>query len=167
MCNVHGMSNPTQLDRIEAAVASLAGDIAGVRALVQNTIAREIQMATSLDTLNAALDAVNTATSQEATLLAADTATLAQIQTAQAADGPKFDAIQALITSLLNTAGIPQSVLDKASAAQAAVAGLVATSTSNAAALASVQTNTTAQSARLDQLATDPRNPVPTPPPAG
>lgn len=161
------MADATQLDRIEAAIASLAGDVAAVRSLVQNIITREIQMATSLETVTAALAAVNTATSQEAALLAADTATLAQIQAAQTAAGPKLDAIQALITSLVNTAGIPQSLVDAANAAQTAVTALVASSTANGAALATVASSTTAQSARLDQLAQDPRNPVPTPPPAG
>lgn len=161
------MAGPTQLDRIEAALAGLTADVAAVRSLVLNVINREIQMAANLDTLTAALDAVNAATSQEAALLAADTATLAQIQAAQAAAGPKLDAIQALITDLANTAGIPQSVLDKAAAAQLAVSALVSASTANGTALATVASNTTAQSARLDALAVDPRNPVPTPPPAG
>lgn len=138
VCNLPGMADPTQLDRIEAAIASLAADVAGVRSLVQNSITREIQMATNLDTLTAALAAVNTATSQEAALLAADTA--------------KLDAIQALITSLVNTAGVPQSVLDTAAQIQAAITGVVST--------------TAQQAARLDQLGQDPRNPVPTPPPA-
>jgi hypothetical protein len=92
----------------------------------------------NLDSLNTALDALNTATSQEAALLQADTA--------------KLDTIQALITDLANTAGVPQSVLDKATAIQAALAGVVST--------------TTDQAARLDALGKDPRNPVPTPPPA-
>lgn len=127
---------------------------------------REQIMSTNLDTLQAALDAVNTATSQEAALLVVDTAALAQIQATQAANGPKLDAIQELITDLVATNGVPQSVLDKAAAAQAAVTALVASSTANGAALAAVSSNTTAQSARLDQLAVDPRNPVPTPPPA-
>ena len=94
-------------------------------------------MATNLDTLNAALDALNTTTSQEAALLQADTA--------------KLDAVQALITSIVNTAGVPQSVIDKANQVQAALSDVVAT--------------TTAQATRLDQLAQDPTNPVPTPPP--
>jgi uncharacterized protein (UPF0147 family) len=94
-------------------------------------------MATNLETLQAALDALNTTTTQEATLLQADTA--------------KLDVIQTLITSILSTTGVPQSVLDQAAAIQAQLTGVVA--------------STTAQAARLDQLATDPRNPVPTPPP--
>lgn len=93
---------------------------------------------TNLDTLTAALDQLNTTTSQEATLLQADTA--------------KLDAIQALITDIVQTAGVPQSVLDKATQIQAALSGVVDA--------------TTAQAARLDQLAQDPRNPVPVPPPA-
>ncbi len=94
-------------------------------------------MATNLETLQAALDALNTTTTQEATLLQADTA--------------KLDSIQALITSILSTTGVPQSVLDQAAAIQAQLTGVVA--------------STTAQAARLDQLATDPRNPVPVPAP--
>jgi len=125
------MADPTQLDRIEAAVAN-------VTQLVRTILSQELLMANNLDTLNAALDALNTATSQEAALLAAD--------------GAKLDKIQALITDLVNTAGVPQSVLDKAAAIQAAVAGVAAT--------------TTAQAARLDALGVDPRNPVPVPPPA-
>lgn len=132
------MADPTQFDRIEAAIASLAADVAGVRSLVQNSITREIQMATNLDTLTAALAALNTATSQEAALLQADNA--------------KLDTIQALIASIMNTAGVPQSVLDTAAQIQTALSGVVGT--------------TTAQAARLDQLGQDPRNPVPTPPPA-
>lgn len=159
------MAAPTQLDRIEAAQAELAADIAALRSLLQNIVTREIQIMSNQDVLKAALDAVNAATSQEAALLATDTAILAQIQATQASNGPKLDTIQALILDLLNTAGIPQSILDQAMAAQAAVAALVASSTANGTALASVASNTTDQSARLDQLARDPRNPVPTPPP--
>lgn len=106
-------------------------------ALLQRVLQGQHQMANNLDTLNAALDALNTATSQEASLLQAD--------------GAKLDAIQALITSIVNTAGVPQSVIDKATQIQTALTGVIAT--------------TTAQAARLDQLAVDPTNPVPTPTP--
>jgi hypothetical protein len=92
----------------------------------------------NLDTANAALEAINAATSQEAVLLQANIA--------------KLDAVQALITDLVNTAGVPQAFLDKAAQIQAALSGVVDA--------------TTAQSSRLDQIATDPRNPVPVSPPA-
>lgn len=138
LCNLQGMAGQTQLDRIEAAIAILVADLAAVRSLVQTVLTREITMANNLDTLQEALDALNTATSAEAALLAADTA--------------KLDKIQALITDLVQTAGVPQSALDKVAAIQAALADVSAT--------------TTAQAGRLDQLGVDPRNPVPTPPPA-
>jgi hypothetical protein len=160
------MAEPTQLDRIEAKLATVELEQRQQTALLTALVTGGQLIMSNLDTLNAALSAVNAATSQEAALLATDTATLAQIQATQASNGPKLDAIQALITSLVNTAGIPQSVLDAAAAAQTAVNGLVASSTANSAALAAVQSNTTAQAARLDQLGTDPRNPVPTPPPS-
>lgn len=149
------MADPTQADRIEAAVSGLASDFAATRATLQTILTREITMANTQDTnqqiLQAALDAINTTTSQEATLLSQATA---QLQ----ADGGKMDAIQTLITSILSTTGVPQSVLDQAAAIQQAL-GAVATSTS-----AIISTNT-ALAARLDQLAVDPRNPVPVPPP--
>jgi hypothetical protein len=132
------MADPTQLDRIEAAQASLAADIAGLRSLLLNIVTREIQIMSNQDIMKAALDAVATATSQEAALLTANL--------------PKLDKIQALITDLVNTAGVPQSMIDQAAAIQAAIADVV--------------TTTTAQAGRLDVLGNDPRNPVPTPPPA-
>jgi hypothetical protein len=128
----------TQLDRIELALANLAADLAAVRSLIQQIFLKEINMATNQEALAAALAQLNTTTSQEAALLAADTG--------------KLDAIKALIDNLISTAGVPQSVLDLAAQIQATVDGVVAT--------------TTAQASRLDQLATDPRNPVPVPPPA-
>lgn len=94
-------------------------------------------MATNIEVLQSALDQLNTTTSQESALLAAD--------------GAKLDTIQALITDLVNTAGVPQSVLDKVLAIQATVSDVVS--------------STSAQAARLDQLGRDPRNPVPTPAP--
>lgn len=161
---LRGMAT-SQLDRIELAIASLAADVAAVRSLQQQILAKEIEVANNQQVLEAALDALNTATSQEAALQAADNALLTQIAAAQAADQPRLDTIQALINDLVNTAGIPQSIVDKATAAQTAVEALVASGTSNSSALATVQSNQTAQSARLDQLGRDPRNPVPTPPP--
>ena len=95
-------------------------------------------MATNLETLNAALQTLNETTSAEATLLQASTA--------------KLDAIKSLIDTLVSTSGVPQNVLDMAAQIQSQLSGVVA--------------STTAQAARLDQLAVDPRNPVPVPPPA-
>jgi len=94
-------------------------------------------MANNLDTLQTALEALNAATSQEAALITAQNA--------------KLDKVQSLITDLVSTAGVPQEVLDKAAAIQTALNEMV--------------TASTAQAARLDSLGTDPRNPVPTPPP--
>jgi hypothetical protein len=166
------MAEPTLSD-VMAALVAIKSELNTVKlqntqqtALLSSLVTGDQLIMSNLDTLTAALSAVNAATSQEAALLAADTATLAQIQATQASNGPKLDAIQALITSLVNTAGVPQSVLDAAAAAQTAVNGLVASSTANGAALAAVQSSTTAQSSRLDQLGQDPRNPVPVPPPA-
>lgn len=107
-------------------------------ALLRQLVEGQQFMATNLDTLTAALDQINTATTQEAQLLQADTA--------------KLDAIQALVNTILSTAGVPQAVLDKATQIQTALADVVAT--------------TTAQAARLDQIAQTPTNPVPPPAPA-
>lgn len=95
-------------------------------------------MATNQEILNAAFVQLNETTSAEATLLTANNA--------------KLDGIKALIDNLVNTAGVPQSVIDQATQIQAQIAAIV--------------TATTAQASRLDQLAVDPRNPVPVPPPA-
>jgi len=131
------MADPTQLDRIEAAQADLAADMAAVRSLLQTIVTKEIQIMSNQDAMKAALDAVNTATSQEAALLL----TL----------NPKLDAVQALITNLVNTAGVPQSLIDEANAILPGLQGISAT--------------TTAQAARLDAMGVDPRNPVPVAPP--
>lgn len=127
----------TRLRSIELVQQELLDRGAEQSALLRRLLQGQHQMANNLDTLNTALDALNAATTQEAALLQAD--------------GAKLDAVQALITSIANTAGVPQSVIDKVTQAQTALSGVIAT--------------TTAQAARLDALAVDPTNPVPTPPP--
>lgn len=130
------MAEPTLSD-VMARLATIELEQRQQTALLTALVTGGQLMANNLDTLNAALDALNTATSQEAALLAAD--------------GAKLDKVQALITDLVQTSGVPQSVLDKAAAIQAAIGD--------------VMTTTTAQAARLDALAVDPRNPVPVAPP--
>jgi hypothetical protein len=132
------MASPTQLDRIEKAVSDLQTKVRELTGLDRVTLSEVLTMATNQEVLQAALDQLNTTTSQESDLLTAQTA--------------KLDKIGQLITDLVNTSGVPQSVIDQANAIQAALSGVVS--------------STTAQAARLDQLGVDPRNPVPTPPPA-
>lgn len=131
------MAEPTLSD-VMARLATIELEQRQQTALLTALVTGGQLMSTNLDTLNAALDALNTATSQEAALLAAD--------------GAKLDKVQALIADLVQTAGVPQSVLDKAAAIQAAIGDVV--------------TTTTAQAARLDALAVDPRDPVPVAPPS-
>lgn len=118
------MAEPTLSD-VMARLATIELEQRQQTALLTALVTGGQLMSTNLDTLNAALDALNTATSQEAALLAAD--------------GAKLDKVQALIADLVQTAGVPQSVLDKAAAIQAAIGDVV--------------TTTTAQAARLDALA--------------
>jgi|SRR5271154_6895635 len=143
---VSGMAEPTlsdiaaKLDAIARAQAKIELEQRQQTALLAALVEGQQLMATNIETLQAALDQLNTATSQEAALLTADAG--------------KLDKIGALIADLVaaaNTAGVPQSILDQAAAIQTALTGVVQT--------------TTAQAARLDVLGTDPRNPVPVQPP--
>jgi len=95
-------------------------------------------MALDIQTLTNAIAQLNTATSEEATLLLAQNA--------------KLDAVTALIANIIATPGVPQSVLDQVAQIQTTVAGM--------------QTLTTQQASRLDQMAADPRNAVPVATPA-
>jgi hypothetical protein len=130
-----------RLDRIEELLAGIISqgnnERARENAHYKQILERLTTMATNLETMQAALDALNAATSQEAALLTAD--------------GEKLDKIQTLITDLVNSGGVPQTLIDQANAIVASIAD--------------VQASTTAQASRLDQLGTDPRNPVPTPAP--
>lgn len=126
-----------RLDRIEELLVALLAKADNERARENahylKILERLNHMATKQEDMQAALDALNVSTSQESALLAANTA--------------KLDAVQALITDLVNTAGIPQALIDQANAIKMTLTGVVDSST--------------AQAARLDQLAVDPRNPVP------
>jgi len=75
--------------------------------------------------------ALNTATSQEATLLQTAMDGIGGINTALGgatstltAEGAKLDAIQALNDNLRQTAGVPQSMLDSRAAVQGQVGGV-------------------------------------------
>jgi hypothetical protein len=107
-------------------------------ALLGAIITGERIMALDLQTLQNALAQLNAATSQEATLLLAQNS--------------KLDAVQATINNIIATPGLPQSVLDQVAQIQTTVAGM--------------QTTSSEQASRLDQMAVDPRNVVPVAPPA-
>jgi hypothetical protein len=131
-----------RLDRIEellvAVLSKADNERARENAHYKQILERLTTMATRQEDMQAALDALNASTSQESALLAANNA--------------KLDAVQALITELVNTAGIPQALIDQANAIRTTLSGVIDSST--------------AQAARLDQLAVDPRNPVPSPTPS-
>ena len=131
------MAEPT-LDAIMAKLAVIELEQRQQTALLTALVTGDELIMTNLDTLTNTLAAIDTAPSQEAALLQADTV--------------KLDAISSLISDIVQTTGVPQSVLDKAAQIQEALSGVV--------------TSTIAQASRLDQLAVDPRNPVPVAPPA-
>ncbi len=128
----------TALDRIEHKLDLLLSRQTELLQLTRTTLTEALAMASNQEQLQAAVDQLNTTTSQEAALLIANAA--------------KLDTIGTLITDLVNTEGVPQSILDKAAAIQSALNDVVST--------------TTAQAGRLDALGVDPRNPVPVKPPA-
>ena len=130
------MAAPTLSD-VMARLATIELEQRQQTALLTALVNGQQLMANNLEILQTALDQLNTATSQEAALITAQNG--------------KLDTISALITDLVNTAGVPQSVLDKAATIQTAITDLITTST--------------VQAARLDALGVDPRNPVPTPVP--
>lgn len=96
------------------------------------------RMSSKLDILTAGMAAIDATTSEIAGILAAE--------------GPKLDAIVADIAALKDVNNIPQPVLDAMDRIKA-----------NADA---IRGTLTAQSARLDVIATDASNPVPEPAPA-
>jgi len=121
----------TQLDRIEAMLVTQGRKLDELLAIGRTNLIGELNTASNLDTLITAVAALNTATSQEATLLQTAVDGIGGISTALsgatttiAAEGTKLDAIQKVIDDLRQTAGVPQSLLDQLASVQSQVGGV-------------------------------------------
>jgi hypothetical protein len=142
----------TQLDRIEAKIAKMELEQQQQTALLASLVAGGQLAMSAVTDLAAQLDAATTA----------EAAALAAVSTKIDAENTKIDAVQAELQSLFDrlvAAGTPQATLDSLSAS---IAKLGTSSTT----LGTAGDALDAQAVRLTAMASDPQNPVPTPPPA-
>lgn len=161
-------------------LAQHTASLAAITSTTRSTLEQVLFMATNLDIANAAIAALADATSQEAALLQTTSQAVTGIATSVdtatatlAAQGPKLDAIQQRINQLIAAGDVPQATLDALASLQTQVAGVQTTITGVNTALsplsasaAALSDGLTQQSARLDQMGTNPSNPVPLKPPA-
>src|SRR5262245_54431243 len=107
------------LDTLGIKLDKVLAKVTEVLTLTRTTPQETLNMITNLDVLQAAADQLNTATSQEAALLQALSATINS-------EDAKLDLVQARLDQLIADANpaIPQSVLDELAAINATVSGV-------------------------------------------
>jgi chromosome segregation ATPase len=147
------MAAPTQLDRIEAKLATIETEQQEQTGLLDSLRAKGTLTMSAVSDLAAQLDAATTAEADALSIVSA------KID----AENTKIDGVQAELQSLfdrLQEQGVSRPVLDSI---QSSITKLGGSTT----ALADAGASLDVQAARLTGMAVDPSNPVPTPPPAG